>query len=131
MRPAPVSVLVVDDDPASVKLMSVVLEAEGYEVRTASSAEEAGAVLLTFRPRLMTLDLLLPLMSGLDFAQRLKANPDTRDVVIVAVTVFDGPHSESRALAAGCAAYVRKPIDPLAFPQVLLEHLKARPLTSE
>jgi CheY-like chemotaxis protein len=117
-------VLVVDVDPPSVKLMSVLLTAEGFDVRAAASAEEAQVVLRSLRPRLLILDLLLPLMSGLTFARQLKQDPQTRDLIILAVTAFNGPHAERLALEAGCAGYVRKPIDALTFPQLVWSHLQ-------
>jgi CheY-like chemotaxis protein len=116
-------VLVVDDDPASAKLVSIVLRAEGCVTRIAESAEEALAILPTFHPRLIVLDLVLPLMSGLLFAQKLKADPETRDIVIVAVTAFNGAAAERMARDAGCALYIRKPIDPIALPKLLSTHL--------
>lgn len=122
---ATVPVLVVDDDPASAKLLSVLLQGEGCEVRVAGSSEEALVVLGSFHPRIIALDLVLPLMSGLLLAQQLKADPATRDIVIVAVSAFNGPEAESIAVRAGCAAYIRKPIDPMRFTQLLASHLGA------
>jgi CheY-like chemotaxis protein len=107
-----VPVLIVDDDLPSAKLLSVVLEAEGCRVQVAHSAEEAMPLVRTFKPRAITMDLILPLMSGLLFTQRLKEDPLTRGIVVVAITAFNGPTAERVALDAGCAAYVRKPIDP-------------------
>jgi CheY-like chemotaxis protein len=121
-----VSVLVVDDDPGSAKLLGVVLRSEGCVVRLAASAEDALAILAAgFCPRAVLLDLVLPLMSGLLFAERLRADPSMRDVVIIAITAFNGPEAERVALAAGCTAYVRKPIDALRFPEFLLTQLRS------
>jgi CheY-like chemotaxis protein len=117
------SVLVVDDDPANAKLLSILIHSEGYRSVIARSAEDAVCMLAYFRPRLIVLDLVLPLMSGLLFAQRLKANPKTQDITIVAVTAFNGSEAEQMAREAGCAAYIRKPIDPVSFTQLLLAYL--------
>jgi CheY-like chemotaxis protein len=65
-------------------------------------------------------------MSGLLFAQRLKADPSTRDIAIFAVTAFNGKRTERMALDAGCSAFVRKPIDPMTFTQQLLHHLETK-----
>ena len=121
------SALVVDDDAASAKLVAVVLRGEDCEVGIARNAEEALATLATFRPDFIVLDLILPLMSGLLLAQRLKADPATRAIVIVALTVVNGPDAERAALAAGCNAYFRKPIEPLSFPERVLVCLKGTP----
>jgi CheY-like chemotaxis protein len=122
-----VPVLIVDDDPPSAKLLGVVLDAEGCETRIARSAEEALDIMRTFVPRVLVLDLVLPRMSGLLLAQQLKSTPATRDLVIVAVSAFNGPETQRVVAGAGCQAYVRKPIDPIAFPQLLLKHLSAVP----
>ena len=116
-------VLVVDDDPASAKLMSIILRAEGCEICCAGSAEEAQPLVGSFRPRLIMLDLVLPFMSGLSFAQQLKADPATRDIVIVAVSAYNGYGAERAATEVGCALFLRKPIDPVRFPQLLATYL--------
>jgi two-component system cell cycle response regulator/two-component system cell cycle response regulator DivK len=119
-----VRVLVVEDDPPSLRLLRAVLQGEGYDVRFATSAEEAFALLETFRPAVMIVDLILPLMSGLLFAQQLKSNPVTRDIPLLAVTAFNGHAAERVALDAGFAAYVRKPLDPGDFCELLRRTLK-------
>jgi CheY-like chemotaxis protein len=120
---ASVRVLVVEDDPPSLKLVAAVLESEGCEVRSTRSAEEALEVLEVFRPRIVVIDLILPLASGLLLAEQLKADPATSDLVLVAVTAFNGSEAERTALSAGFSLYVRKPIDPDTFPELLLATL--------
>jgi CheY-like chemotaxis protein len=122
-----VPVLIVEDDPASAKLMAIVVGGEGGEVRVARTAEEALVTLSSFRPLLIVLDLVLPVMSGLLLLQRLKADPELCNIVVIAVTALDGPEVERVAREAGCAAYVLKPIDPLSFPELLLAHLGEGP----
>jgi CheY-like chemotaxis protein len=117
--------LVVDDDASNAKLAAVVLLGEGCEVEVARTAEEALVTLQGFRPDFVVLDLILPLMSGLLLAQRLKVDPATRDIVLIALTVFNGPDAERAALDAGFSAYFRKPIDPLSFPARVLECLRS------
>lgn len=117
------AVLIVDDDQPSAKLLSVVLSGEGCRIRVAPSAEEALAVLHSFQPQVIIIDLILPLMSGLLLAQRLKAEPATQDAVLIAVTAFNGPQAQRVALEAGFAAYVRKPIDPLSFARLVQAHV--------
>jgi two-component system, cell cycle response regulator DivK len=121
---AGVPVLIVEDDAASAKLMSIVLSAEGCEVRVMTSAEEALQALKTFAARVLVLDLILPRMSGLLLAQRLKADPATRDLIIIAVSVLGSTSAEELAREAGCAAYVNKPFDTLSFPSLVRDCLK-------
>jgi CheY-like chemotaxis protein len=120
---AGVPLLVVEDDPPSRRLLRAVLEGEGSELRVATSAEEALSVLESFRPRLIVIDLILPLMGGLVLAQTLKANPLTSSIPLVAVTAFNGAAAERMALDVGFVAYVRKPMDPASFCQLVVEHL--------
>jgi len=120
----PLSVLVVDDDALSVKLLDVVLRSEGCLVETARSAEEARERLRTLRPDVIVLDLILPLMSGVLLAEQLKADAATKDIVLIAVTAFNGSKSERIATQAGFSAYVKKPIDPAAFAKLVFESLE-------
>jgi len=114
-------VLIVDDDMASAKLASIMLRTEGCDTRIVASAEEAFAILPGFRPRLIVLDLVLPLMGGLLFAHTLKSEPATRDIAIVAVTSFTGDGAARMAKDAGCFLFIQKPIDPLFFADVLIQ----------
>jgi DNA-binding response OmpR family regulator len=119
-------VLVVDDDPGSAKLAAVLLRSEGCEVVIARSAEQAFAVLESFRPHAIVLDLILPLMSGVLFAQRVKENPETEGIVLVAVTVLNGAHTEALVRKVGCAAYMRKPINPESFAECVAACLRRK-----
>jgi CheY-like chemotaxis protein len=118
-------ILVVDDSPLNLKLVRVILQGEGYDVHTAGDAEEAMRVMRTFRPRVILTDLHLPGEDGLDLTRRLKREPATKDIVILAVTgcVFDG--DEARAFAAGCDGYITKPFEVESLKQVIARHLAA------
>jgi CheY-like chemotaxis protein len=104
-------VLIVDDNLVNLKLARVLLASDGYEVRTAADAEEALTVLKDFRPRLILMDLQLPGMDGLELTRRLKADPGTRHIAVLAVTAYAMKGDAERALAAGCDGYVAKPIE--------------------
>jgi two-component system cell cycle response regulator DivK len=112
-------ILIVDDNPANLKLARVLLTGEGYDVRTAADAEEALAALGGFRPRLILMDLQLPDMDGFELTRRLKADAETRDIAIVALTAYAMKGDEERALAAGCDGYLSKPIDTRSLPGVI------------
>jgi two-component system, cell cycle response regulator DivK len=116
-------ILIVDDNVTNLKLASFVLSSGGYEVRTAADAEEALAMLRTFRPRLILMDIHLPGMDGLELTRLIKADPSTRDVVIVAVTAFAMMGDEERARAAGCDGYITKPIDTRGLPAQVASYL--------
>jgi two-component system, cell cycle response regulator DivK len=105
------AILIVDDNPVNLKLLRITLTVAGYEVQTAIDAEQATSVLASFRPRLILMDIQLPGMDGLELTRRLKADPSTRDAIVLAVTAYAMKGDEQRALAAGCDGYVTKPID--------------------
>ncbi len=119
-------VLVVEDDPASTKLLSIALAGEGAEVHTVTSAADAIACIGRFAPRLIVLELVLPCMNGLLLAQRLKGNPATRHITIIAVTAFNGPETERVTRSAGCDAYIRRPIDVHSFARLVATHMGER-----
>jgi CheY-like chemotaxis protein len=104
-------ILVVDDNPANQKLLRVLLAGEGYDVRVVADAEEALVALAETCPALVLTDLGLPGMDGLELARRIKADPRTRALPVVAVTARAMPGDEVRARVAGCDAYVPKPVD--------------------
>lgn len=117
-------ILIVDDNPANLKLARFVLASEGYDVHTATDAEEALAVLQTHRPRLILMDLQLPGMDGLELTRRLKADPAMRGVIILALTAYAMKGDEEKALGSGCDGYVPKPIDTRTLPDVVASYLK-------
>ena len=117
-------ILIVDDNLINLKLVRVLLLTEGYEVGTATDAEEALAVLADgFSPRLILMDLQLPGMDGLELTRRLKADPATRNIIILALTAYAMKGDEQKALAAGCDGYIPKPIDTRTLPGVVASYL--------
>lgn len=116
-------ILIVDDNPVNLKLVRVLLTTEGYDVRTATDAEEALEALGTFHPRLTLMDLQLPGMDGLELTRRLKADPATRDIIVLALTAYAMKGDEEKALAAGCDGYIPKPIDTRTLPGVVARYL--------
>jgi two-component system, cell cycle response regulator DivK len=117
-------ILIVDDNPANLKLARVLLASEGYEARTAADAEQALKLLATFSPTLILMDIQLPGMDGLALTRRLKSDPSTRHIVIVALTAYAMKGDEERARAAGCDDYIAKPIDVQGLPRRVAELLE-------
>lgn len=118
-------ILVVDDNPANAALLAFLLEKNGYQIRTAADADEALEMLTQFVPRLIMMDIQLPGMDGLTLTRRLKADPMTRDILIIALTAYAMKGDDDRARAAGCDGYVSKPIDTRTLPGVVAEFLRA------
>jgi CheY-like chemotaxis protein len=117
-------ILIVEDNPLNMKLVSFMMTSRGYEVRGAGDAQEALAVLETFQPRLILMDLQLPGMDGFELTRRLKAEPRTRDIVIVALTAYAMKGDEQKARDAGCDGYLSKPIDTAALRALVAKHLQ-------
>jgi len=122
-------VLIVDDNPLNLKLARVTLETEGFEVRTAVDAEEAIWMIEAAPPRLILMDIQLPGMDGLELTRRLKREPATARIRIIAVTAYAMTGDEDKALAAGCDGYLRKPFDPIALPAIVAPYVQPREKT--
>jgi two-component system OmpR family response regulator len=109
-------VLVVDDEPNIVDVISMALRYEGFGVASAASGSEALASVAEFRPHLIVLDIMLPDMEGFDVAERLSAR--RIDVPIIFLTARDATEDKVRGLTIGGDDYVTKPFS--------LEELVAR-----
>jgi CheY-like chemotaxis protein len=104
-------ILIVEDNPVNLKLASALLELEGYAVERAVDAERAQEILRGELPDLILMDIALPGMDGLSLTRKLKADERLKHIPVVALTAFAMKGDEEKALAAGCAAYITKPID--------------------
>lgn len=104
-------ILVVDDYEANLWLTRVLLTQRGYKVRTAGDAEQAMAVLQSFQPALILMDIQLPGMDGLELTRRLKADPVTRSLIVIAFSACMLPVDLEGFRAAGCDGHIDKPFD--------------------
>jgi CheY-like chemotaxis protein len=125
------SILVVDDNPVNLKLVRVLLAREGYNVRGAADAEEALDLLKDFSPDLILMDIQLPGIDGLELTRRLKADPATRRITIVALTAYAMKGDHQKVLEAGCDGYIPKPIDTRTLPQLIVNYLQKQSPASE
>src|SRR5437763_7819750 len=113
---APLRVLVVDDEPNLVEVLSMALRFQGFAVETAGSGREALAAVSAFKPHLMVLDVMLPDMEGFEVAARLGAQ--RAGVPIIFLTARDATEDKVRGLSGGGDDYMTKPFS--------LEELVAR-----
>lgn len=104
-------VLVIEDDAVDRKLAGAVLRTHGHSVRDGSSAIDAFEALRHDSPDVILLDLCLPGMDGLALARRLKSDPATRAIPIVAVTAYPERFPRQAMLDAGCKSFIVKPVD--------------------
>ncbi len=108
-------ILLVEDNPVNRRLAEFLLRSQGYQVRAATNAQEAFDTIKAERPDLILMDVQLPGMDGLEATRQLKEDPTTRDIPVVAVTSYAMKGDREKALAAGCAGYITKPIDKDTF----------------
>ncbi|MGH7848486.1 MAG: response regulator [Candidatus Binatia bacterium] len=116
-------ILLVEDNPVNRRLAQFLLRSQGYEVREATTAQEAFDILKTERPDLIVMDIQLPGMDGLEATRKIKEQPSTADIPVVAVTSYAMKGDREKALAAGCAGYVTKPIDKDTFVREVALHV--------
>jgi len=109
-------ILVVEDNERNLKLLRDVLEYAGYDVRVARTAEDGIALAVKEPPDLVLMDLQLPGIDGTEALRRLRENPRTADIPVVAVTAQAMKQDREQALDAGFNGYVTKPISVRAFP---------------
>jgi CheY-like chemotaxis protein len=117
-------ILIVDDNPTNLKLVSYLMQQHGYEVATAGDADDAVASIAQSPPALILMDVQLPGIDGLELTRRLKNDPATKGIKIIALTAYAMKGDHEKALAAGCDDYVTKPIDTRALPLMVAKHLK-------
>ena len=104
------TVLVIEDNPANMKLAVLLLEGEGHEVLQARDALAGLALARERQPALILMDIQLPGMNGLDATRVLKGDPRTASIGIIALTAFAMSGDDQRVIEAGCDGYLTKPI---------------------
>jgi len=109
------SILIIEDNPENRYLATYLLETSGWTVSHAAEGADGIAAAAELRPAMILLDIQLPDMNGYEVARRLRANPATMNIPILAVTSHAMAGDRQAALAAGCSGYIEKPIDPATF----------------
>jgi len=119
--PAPVSeddladstILLVDDNLQNLELMQAYLEALPCRILTATDGTEAVAQIDQQQPDLVLLDVMMPRMSGFEVCQKIKTNPETRDIVVIMVTALQEVGDFERAVESGTDDFLTKPVNKL------------------
>jgi two-component system cell cycle response regulator DivK len=102
-------VLLVEDNPAAMDVMQKELEFLGYEVLLAADGEQALNIAAAELPDIIVMDILMPKMDGLEAASKLRENPKTKQIRILAATAKAMPGDKEQCLRAGCDGYIAKP----------------------
>jgi two-component system cell cycle response regulator DivK len=104
------TVLVIEDNPANMKLVSLLLRNAGHGVLSATDAESGLTLARTEKPDLILMDIHLPGMDGLEATALLKQDPATATIPVIAVTAMAMKSDQERTELAGCDAYIAKPL---------------------
>jgi signal transduction histidine kinase len=107
----PPRVLIVDDERRNAELLKVMLLPEGYVLLTATSGEDALALLADQQPDLILLDVMMPGMDGYQVATRIKQNPATNNIPVIMLTALDDRNARMVGLNAGAEDFLTKPVD--------------------
>jgi CheY-like chemotaxis protein len=108
-------ILIIEDNKLHLELATDLLEANGFVVSSAHTAEEGLRMARQMAPDLVLMDLGLPGMDGLCATKELKANPATRHLIVIGITAHAMKGDQEIALRAGCDGYLTKPIDTRRF----------------
>jgi two-component system cell cycle response regulator DivK len=117
-------ILIVEDNELNLKLFRDLLGAHGFETFETKDGLNVPSLAREIRPDLILMDIQLPEISGFDITRNLKAEPDLRDIPVIAVTAFAMKDDEEKILRAGCEAYISKPISIMPFLQTIERFLK-------
>ncbi len=105
-------ILIADDDPVSLYLLSNIFTEEGFTVNCVKSGEEALNTVLSFRPDIIVLDIVMKGMYGYEVCERLKANRETADIPVVFISSREDAEAEIAGLRAGGIDFITKPFNP-------------------
>ena len=119
-------ILLVEDHPANVEMLTMGLEFLGYAVTVAGDGNEAVEMAASQLPDLIVMDILLPNMNGLEAASRIRSNPKTKAIPIFAATALAMPGDMEKCLESGCDAYLAKPFTPKQLAAAIEKLLKDR-----
>lgn len=116
-------ILIVEDDPNSLKLFRDLLKASGYASLEATNGKKAVELAREKKPDLILMDIQMPVVDGFEATKILKAGAETRNIPIIALTSYAMKEDEEKIRKAGCDGYITKPIDTRGFLKTVSELL--------
>jgi two-component system cell cycle response regulator DivK len=116
-------ILVVEDQEDNRQILRDLLGSAGYELIEAVDGEQALVMYAKQRPDLILMDIQLPLLDGYEATRRIRTDPESKGIPIIAVTSYALAGDEAKALAAGCDGYITKPYSPRALLAKVREYL--------
>lgn len=124
----PPDILIVDDTPENLRLLSTMLNQYGYKVRKVMSGEMALKVVKNATPDLILLDIGLPEMNGYEVCQQIKSMPESQDIPVIFLSAYDQTEQKIKAFAVGGVDYITKPFQLAEVKARIETHLQLREL---
>jgi PleD family two-component response regulator len=125
------SILLVDDAPANLRLLSQILTTYGYKIRAVTSGPRALEAARASPPDLILLDVMMPDIDGFTTCKQLKAAPETHDIPVIFISALDATEDKIRAFTSGGVDYVTKPFHPEEVLARVQTHLALQKLRSD
>jgi len=117
-------ILIVEDDPKTIKLFRDLLQVSRYETLEATDGKQAIDLAREKMPDLILMDIQLPVMDGLEATKILKTDPATKSIPVIALTASAMPEDHNKFMKAGGDAFITKPVDTRAFLATVKEYLE-------
>ena len=108
-------ILIVDDDTAITELMDLLLKMEGYQTTIINDSLQAMDAAKTTKPDLITLDLMMPHLTGFELCEMLRKDPEFSDTPIIIISARDDAQSKDSARKVGASDYITKPFNTVIF----------------
>ncbi|WP_250847009.1 response regulator [Aquisphaera insulae] len=124
-------ILIADDNVQNVELLEAYLSDVECELRTAADGEETLRVVEEFRPDLLLLDIMMPRLSGFEVCRKLRANPETRDLLILMVTALNESSDFERGVQVGTDDFLTKPVNKVELLCRIRSLLRVRHLKNQ
>ena len=112
-------ILIADDEEDIKEIMQMFLESQGYEVETAFDGLSALDQVKSWNPDVILLDIMMPVMDGIQVCEKIKSDPDTKHIPVIMVSAASKRDKEGPAFEAGADEYVVKPFDPTELGKVV------------
>lgn len=128
MKAKDITILLVDDEPDILDIISYNLKAEGYKVKTASSGREGVEKAKKVRPDLILLDVMMPEMDGIEACEQIRKTPGLEHTIIAFLTARGEDYSQVAGFEVGADDYITKPVKPRVLTSRLKALLRRRPL---
>jgi two-component system cell cycle response regulator DivK len=117
-------ILIVDDDPKTLKLLRDLLQIRGYTTLDATDGKQGVDMARAKMPDLIFMDMQMPVMDGFEATNILKADPVTKSIPVIALTACAMQGDREKCMEAGCSDYMTKPLDTRAFVKKVKEYLE-------